>query len=143
MNDDLIKRGHAIVYAVSGCVRNIDGEDWIRTSEVRQSLNDVPTVEQKEKELQIPVCEVKFDQEQMQELVDKAKAEVLASIERPQCEWIPVRKKLPDVVRRYLVYTKYNEMMTDFFTGDKFMQGDDILAWMPLPEPYIRGGEEE
>ena len=32
MNDDLIKRGHAIVYAVSGCVRNIDGEDWIRTS---------------------------------------------------------------------------------------------------------------
>ena len=79
----------------------------------------------------------------MQELVDKAKAEVLASIERPQYEWIPVRKKLPDVVRRYLVYTKYNEMMTDFFTGDKFMQGDDILAWMPLPEPYIRGGEEE
>lgn len=54
-----------------------------------------------------------------------------------------LEKKLPDVVRRYFVYTKYNEMMTDFFTGDKFMQGDDILAWMPLPEPYIRGGEEE
>ena len=57
--------------------------------------------------------------------------------------WVPVSKKLPDVVRRYLVYTKYNEIMTDFFTGDKFMQGEDILAWMPLPEPYKEEGEEE
>ena len=40
--------------------------------------------------------------------------------------WVPVSKKLPDVVRRYLVYTKYNEIMTDFFTGDKFMQGEDM-----------------
>lgn len=35
-----------------------------------------------------PYFEVKFDKEQMQELVDKAKSEVLASIERPQGEWI-------------------------------------------------------
>lgn len=57
--------------------------------------------------------------------------------------WVPVSKKLPDVVRRYLVYTKYNEIMTDFFTGDKFMQGEDILAWMPLPEPYKEEGETD
>ena len=143
MNADLIKRGHAIVYAVSGCVRNIDGEDWIRTSEVRQSLNDVPTVEQKEKELQIPVCEVKFDQEQMQELVDKAKAEVLASIERPQCEWIPVSKRLPEKKGYFLTSTIFNDVYCDFWNGEEFERTEMILAWMPLPEPYIRGGGEE
>lgn len=44
--EDLIKRNLAIAYATSGLIRKIDGEDWIRTSEVKQSLNDVPTVEQ-------------------------------------------------------------------------------------------------
>lgn len=43
MNNDLIKRGLAISYAASGLVRIIDGEKWIRVSEVKQSLNDVPT----------------------------------------------------------------------------------------------------
>lgn len=42
---DLIKRNLAIAYAISGLVRRIDGENWIRTSEVKQSLNDVPKVE--------------------------------------------------------------------------------------------------
>lgn len=35
-----------------------------------------------------PYFEIKIDKEQMQELVDKAKAEILASIERPQSEWV-------------------------------------------------------
>ena len=35
-----------------------------------------------------PYFEIKFDKEQMQELVNKAKAEVLASIERSQSEWV-------------------------------------------------------
>ena len=44
--DDLIKRNVAISYAISGLVRRIDGEYWIRLSEVKQSLKDVPAVEQ-------------------------------------------------------------------------------------------------
>lgn len=52
------------------------------------------------------------------------------------CEWISVSERLPDVSQRYLVYTKYDEVMTDFFMGDEFMQGDDVIAWMPLPEKY-------
>lgn len=35
----------------------------------------------------VPVCKVTFDEEQLQEIVDKAKVEMLASIERPQDEW--------------------------------------------------------
>lgn len=57
MNNDLIKRGLAISYAVSGLTRRIDGEDWIRSSDVRESLNDVPPGE--------PTFTVKFDEEQL------------------------------------------------------------------------------
>lgn len=47
MNNDLIKRNIAIAYATSGLIRRIDGEEWIRISEVKQSLQDVPTVEER------------------------------------------------------------------------------------------------
>lgn len=42
-------------------------------------IDETPTVE--------PTFKLKFDEEQLQEIVDKAKAEVLASVERPQGEW--------------------------------------------------------
>lgn len=45
MNNDLIRRGLAISYATSDGVRIIDGEDWIKVSEVKQSLKDVPKAE--------------------------------------------------------------------------------------------------
>lgn len=50
--------------------------------------------------------------------------------------WIPVSERLPEESKRYVVATKYNDVMTDFYTGEIFLQGDDIIAWMPLPEPY-------
>ena len=49
-----------------------------------QLIDNAPTVEPTFK----PVAEVKIDKEQMQELVDKAKSEVLASVERQHGEWI-------------------------------------------------------
>ena len=58
-------------------------------------------------------------------------------------KWVPVSEKLPDVSQRYLVYTKYDEVMTDFFMGDEFMQGEDIIAWMSLPDPYKEEGADE
>ena len=47
-------------------------------------IDNAPTVELTFK----PIAEVKIDKEQLQEIVDKAKAEVLASVERPQGEWL-------------------------------------------------------
>ena len=58
---------------------------------VKQIIDNAPTVPQdcsNCKRFDFPFCEIKFDKEQLQEIVDKAKAEVLASIERPQGEWI-------------------------------------------------------
>lgn len=51
--------------------------------EVIMTIDNAPTVEPTFK----PIAEVKFDKEQLQEIVDKAKAEVLASIEITQGEW--------------------------------------------------------
>ncbi len=51
--DDLINRQAAIAYAISGKVRTLptseDGENWIRTKEVRQSLLTMPSAEPERK----------------------------------------------------------------------------------------------
>lgn len=47
--NDYIDRQAAIAYAISGRIRTLptseDGEDWIRTAEVRQSLLNVPSAD--------------------------------------------------------------------------------------------------
>ena len=44
-----ISREAAIAYAISGRVRIEDGEKWIRVSEVRESLSNMPSVESERK----------------------------------------------------------------------------------------------
>ena len=56
--------------------------------------------------------------------------------------WIPVSERLPEESKRYVVATKYNDVMTDFYTGEGFL-GDGIIAWMPLPEPYKAESEDK
>lgn len=43
MKDDLISRQAAIAYAISGMTREIDGNKWIRVSEVCESLKTMPS----------------------------------------------------------------------------------------------------
>ena len=45
MSDDLISRQGAIAYTVSGLTREIDGENWIRVSEVRENIKTMPTAD--------------------------------------------------------------------------------------------------
>lgn len=94
-----------------------------------------------------PYFEVKFDKEQMQELVDKAKAEVLASIEITQVEWIPVSERLPEQSGFYITTCRdicENRVHTVGFDGvrKKWVRGG-VIAWQPLPEPYKKEGDEE
>jgi hypothetical protein len=44
---DLISRQAAIANAISGRTREIDGEKWIRVSEVRESIKTLPSAESK------------------------------------------------------------------------------------------------
>ena len=41
--DDLISRQAAIGHAISGRTREVEGEKWIRVSEVRESLKTMPS----------------------------------------------------------------------------------------------------
>ena len=48
--------------------------------------------------------------------------------------WIPVSKRLPEEEGLYLVYTEEQPFVCSFEDGEFFI--DEVLAWMPLPEPY-------
>ena len=70
-----------------------DKETKIRASavktfigEVIMTIDNAPTVEPETK----VVANVTFNKEQLEEIVEKAKADILAQFERPQGEWIPV-----------------------------------------------------
>lgn len=51
-----------------------------------------------------------------------------------QARWIPVSKRLPEEEGLYLVYTEEQPFVCSFEDGEFFI--DEVLAWMPLPEPY-------
>jgi hypothetical protein len=59
------------------------------------------------------------------------------------CEcWIPCSERLPETGSHVLVFLKDGYIGTD----DYFSYGfddfkDDVIAWMPLPEPYVEKGE--
>lgn len=51
-----------------------------------------------------------------------------------QARWIPVSERLPEEEGLYLVYTEEQPFVCSFEDGEFFI--DEVLAWMPLPEPY-------
>lgn len=94
-------------------------------------------------------------------LADEAKKLAIKALqnERPQGEWIPVTKRLPEDMQKVLVwfeyyrYGDYNCMFptygfcymcdgkwSPFINGETGWTDAHIIAWMPLPEPYKVGG---
>ena len=72
--------------------------------------------------------------------------------------WIPVTERLPeageyigDVAKYYLVQNEYGDMLVARYTHSKYWEqiyqlkpvGDEIVAWLPLPEPYKADKESE
>lgn len=83
---------------------------------------------------------------------------VKPTVERPHGEWIPCSERLPkageyvgNVAKYYLVQNEYGDMLVARYThsGDweqiyqLKLYDDEIVAWMPLPEPYKKEGEAE
>lgn len=68
--------------------------------------------------------------------------------ERPEGKWIPVTERLPEKIGTYLVTLEYKEHGTGITTlwyhgegiGWDLRVADIVIAWMPLPEPYEKGG---
>jgi len=54
--------------------------------------------------------------------------------------WIPVTERLPEVSGCYLVSVKNDHerrySKTAWFGKDAWFARQDVIAWMPLPEPY-------
>ena len=55
--------------------------------------------------------------------------------------WIPVSERLPEEDGLYLVYTEEQPFVCSFKDGEFFI--DEVIAWMPLPEPYKAEGNDK
>lgn len=66
-----------------------------------------------------------------------------------QDEWIPVSERLPKQANKsYLVTVDYGgsficSCQRFFFGEDLGWDDDSVIAWQPLPEPYIGGDKNE
>ena len=60
--------------------------------------------------------------------------------ENPEPHWIPVTERLPEVSGCYLVSVKNDHerrySKTAWFEKGAWFARQDVIAWMPLPEPY-------
>lgn len=78
--------------------------------------------------------------------------------DRPHGEWIPCSERLPDKSGRYIVTEKrfatddrkhngrYQTMVEEIdFSNNKWVRANffEIIAWMPLPEPYKKEGKSK
>ena len=63
-------------------------------------------------------------------------------------KWIPVSERLPNIhnyFQEYLITNKNKLVCKAFFTntnGKQWWSVDDVIAWMPLPQPYKAESEE-
>jgi hypothetical protein len=58
----------------------------------------------------------------------------------PEPHWIPVTERLPEASGLYLVSVKNDHerrySKTAWFEKEVWFARQDVIAWMPLPEPY-------
>ena len=134
-------------------------------NDVIDLIDNAPTVDIK------PFASVTFDKDELEQIVrDKViepikNGELVVKEERPQGEWIPVSERLPDNETEVLFQYEYGQLMrvgyhihdstiypfgyedeneTGWYDSeDNFICGsDEVIAWMPLPEPYKEAENE-
>ena len=78
------------------------------------------------------------------------------AVEALDKEWVSCSERLPEpketenlIAKYYLVQNEYGDMMVARWDGKGWEQmyqheylEDDVVAWMPLPEPYKAESEE-
>ena len=156
--DDLIRRSDAIRVASGYChwsnipkelaklpsVNPIPCEDAISRSAVLEGLASIAKAKAKSDAQKSLMGRVMFFAEQ------------LPSVSTEKTKWIPVSERLPENSGRYLAYivNKHDDKLQYIMTCDYSVDGywnwfpddecasDNVVAWMPLPQPY-KGESEE
>lgn len=85
------------------------------------------------------IAEVKVDTD---EIMKRVNEEILPLIPK----WIPVTERLPEKGTFALVtFGEFRETAVDLYIEAEkqwYYCGDDVIAWMPLPEPYREENDE-
>lgn len=75
-------------------------------------------------------------------VVDVEDIQKLPSVNPQEPTWIPVSERLPEDSGYCLTTTMYGEVYCDYWTGIGFDRQEAVIAWMPLPKPYMAESEE-
>lgn len=74
----------------------------------------------------------------------------LPSAGRPQGEWIPCEERLPEEHGHYLCTVTKPQNIDRIYVVHIYWCGrwygwanEEVTAWMPLPEPYMKGVDDE
>ena len=91
--------------------------------------------------------QLNLDKEAMKEVCDRIVEQIrngeLQLVEGPKAEWNPLPDGRPVGKGYYLTTTIHHEVYSDYWNGENFERTEDVIAWMPLPEPYKSEVQDE
>lgn len=144
--DDLISRQAAIDTICRECQGTFLPCESFPCDEI-EALKALPSA-QPEKTLLTVKCE--FDDEELSKAIEDVKNAELELIAAQQDQrWIPVSERLPKVGQTVICQCRANilKLLKLDSDGDWYQDAEHaymkgfVIAWMPLPEPYVEKGD--
>jgi len=146
MDKDLINDYRAIVLPVLQNVlikKNLEGRGLSDAIELEKDFNEILRLAEKALDSQwIPI--------KLRPGTDEEYEEFSLYGDCPREDFRVFECPLPDDEQKVLVTTRWGDICTDIWHRDvdccyfeDNCDDDDVVAWMPLPEPYKDGGSKE